>query len=105
MPRYIQMDNWIFEVKAVRALKVKEYGQPYQAISQITINGDNAYIDGLMTKENHRFTRKDFDTVMDFCRSLGVANASFDRFKQDKLITEVVNLKEKSSALLLQLVN
>ena len=105
MPKYIQMDDWIFEVKAVRALKVKDYGQPYNAISHITLNGDNAYIDGLMMRDDLSFTRQDFNTVIEFCRRIGVSNASFDRYKQGQLITEVVNLKQKSSEMLLQLVN
>ena len=105
MPKYIQMDDWIFEVKAVRALKVKEYGQPYDAISHITLNGDNAYIDGLMIRDDESFTRRDFNTIIEFCNCLGANSASFDRFKQGQLVTEVVNLKQKSSEMLLQLVN
>lgn len=105
MSRYIQLDDWIFEVKAVRALRVKDYGQPYSAISNISINGNNAYIDGLMSREQERFTRQDFNTVIGFCRNLSLDTASFDRFKNGELVSEVVNLKKQSTAMLFQLAN
>jgi len=48
MPKYVHLNNWIFEVKAVRALRVDNYGEPYSAIANINVNGDVAYLDGLM---------------------------------------------------------
>lgn len=105
MTRYIQLDDWIFEVKAVRALRVKDYGQPYSAIANININGDNAYIDGLMSREQAQFTRNDFNTVIDFCRKLSLSTASFDRFKNGEIVSEIVNLRKQSTAMLFQLAN
>ncbi|MFB1015853.1 MAG: hypothetical protein QMC51_09395 [Alteromonadaceae bacterium] len=49
--RNIQIDNWIFEVKMVRALRVDNYGDPYTAIANISLNGNSAYIDGMMQKK------------------------------------------------------
>ncbi|XQW85617.1 hypothetical protein ACOYR1_02470 [Thalassotalea piscium] len=105
MTRYIQLDDWIFEVKAVRALRVKEYGQPYSGIANINVNGDCAYVDGLMTREQEQFKRSDFDTVIKFCRKLSLNSVKFDRYKNNELISEVINLKEKSTAMLFQLAN
>lgn len=105
MTKYIQLDDWIFEVKTVRALRVKDYGQPYSAIANININGDTAFIDGLIMREKELFSRKDFNTFVKFCRNLELKSASFDRFKNGKLSSEIVNLQKQSTALLFQLAN
>jgi hypothetical protein len=43
--RIAQMGEWVFEVKMVKALKVKKHGEPYSAIPNLTANGDQMYID------------------------------------------------------------
>lgn len=93
MSRYIQHGDWIFEIKSVRALKVGKYGDPYSAIASLTLNGDTAYYDGLMTRDDTSFDRKDFKTLIEFCRQLDVKAVNFDRFKNNKLVTETVNLE------------
>jgi len=60
MTKHVKIDDWIFEVKTVRALRVDKHGNPYSAIANLTLNGDNVYIDGLLTRENEKFSRKDF---------------------------------------------
>ena len=70
MSRYIQLDNWIFEIKSVRAIRVDSYGKPYSAIANFNLNGGNAYIDGLMTREHDDFTRNDYQTFRHFGASL-----------------------------------
>jgi hypothetical protein len=35
----------------VRALRVDNYGDPYTAIANISLNGNSAYIDGMMQKK------------------------------------------------------
>lgn len=50
----------------MRALRVDEYGKPYSAIANLTVNGDNAYIDGLLTREDAKFSRKDFKPFINF---------------------------------------
>ncbi len=92
MPRYVHHNNWIFEIKAVRALRVDNYGDPYSAIASLTLNGDNAYFDGLLTRENEAFTRDDFRTFKEFCSQLGVTNANFDRFKQSSMVNAQVDI-------------
>lgn len=104
MPKYIQLNDWIFEIKAVRALRVKHYGERYSAIANVNINGDNAYIDGLMTREDDKFSYQDFQTFKDFCRQLGVKQANFDRFKQGKLVSQKVMIEPAKSSAILQLV-
>lgn len=104
MPRYVKLNNWIFEIKAVRALRVEQYGDPYSAIASLTVNGDTAYFDGLMTRENQAFTRDDFDTFKQFCAQLEVKQANFDRFKDKVLLKETVDIATQSNNQILQLV-
>jgi len=82
MPRYIQLDEWIFEVKNIRALRVNQYGQPYDAIASVCINGDNANIDGLMTLNDDDFTQDDYATFMKFFQRLGMSEVHFDGFTE-----------------------
>ena len=79
--RFIHLNNWIFEVKSIRAIKVESYGQPYQAIANLNFNNNNVYIEGLMTKAEQEFSREDYQTFHHLCQQLGVEQAQFDRLK------------------------
>ena len=81
MSKHVQVGNWIFEVKMVRALKVDEYGQPYSAIANCNINGDTMYVDGLLTKEGQNFTRDDFKSFNSFCHQIGLKKCSYHRYQ------------------------
>jgi len=104
MPRFVQVDDWIFEVKTVRALRVDQYGKPYTAIANLTINGDNAYIDGLLTRENEKFSRKDFQAFYKFCQQMQVKQGNFDRFKNDELVPECIDIQAMNNKVKLRLV-
>lgn len=104
MPKYIHLNNWIFEIKAIRALRVDNYGDPYSAIANINVNGDTAYLDGLMTRENEAFTRHDFQTFKQFCQQLNIKEAHFERFKNNHLNSEKVVIEPEQSPSILQLV-
>jgi hypothetical protein len=104
MLRFVQVDDWIFEVKTVRALRVDKYGKPYTAIANLTVNGDNAYIDGLLTREDEKFSRKDFHAFYKFCQQMKVKQANFDRFKNNELISECVNIQPGKQRAILKLV-
>ncbi|GHF78811.1 hypothetical protein [Thalassotalea marina] len=104
MPRYVKLNNWIFEVKAVRALRVEDYGDPYSAIASVSVNGDTAYFDGLLTRENEVFTRADFETFKQFCSQLEVGRANFDRFKNQIMFKESVDIEKLADVNILQLV-
>ena len=84
MPRYIQLDEWIFEVKNIRAIRVNQYGKPYDAIASVCINGDNANIDGLMTLNDDDFNQDDYATFMKFFQRLGMSEVHFDGFTQQE---------------------
>ena len=87
-PRYVQIDDWIFELKMVRALKVDEYGEPYSAIANCNINGDNMYIDGLLAKDEDGFTKEDFMTFLKFSKKLGLKGFSYHRYHNGKSVTK-----------------
>jgi len=92
--RYVQIDDWIFEVKMVRALKVDEYGQPYSAIANCNINADTMYIDGLLTKESDDFSRKDFSTLYKFAQQLDLKLCSFHRYQNGKSVTKNIKISK-----------
>jgi len=96
--RFIQMDNWIFEVKSVRAIRVDNYGDPYNAIANLSFNCDTVHIDGLLTQKNEGFTKKDYDTFYRFCHKLGVKEAEFNRFKGDKFKLNTILAPKKHIA-------
>jgi len=77
LTRQIKIDGWIFEVKAMRALKVDRYGEPYRAIANINLNGDSAFIDGLMTKGERDFEQIDYQKLIAACKQLAVDEVNF----------------------------
>lgn len=76
--QHIQIDNWIFEVKMVRALRVQNYGEPYSAIANIKLNGNNAYIDGMMQKDLQQFNEEDIKVIKKFCQRMSIDEISID---------------------------
>lgn len=70
--QHIQIDNWIFEVKLVRALRVQNYGEPYSAIANIKLNGNNAYIDGMMQKDLQKFSKEDVNVIKKYCQKMSI---------------------------------
>jgi len=92
MSKHVQIGDWIFEVKMVRALKVEEYGQPYSAIANCNINGDAMYVDGLLTKNKQNFTRDDFNSFNTFCNQMGLKQCSYHRYQNGQSITKDVTV-------------
>jgi len=76
--RHIQVGNWIFEVKMVRALRVKNYGEPYSAIANISLNGNNAYVDGMMQKNLQQADNEDIADIKRYCQKLSIDSIEFD---------------------------
>ncbi|WP_019026833.1 hypothetical protein [Colwellia piezophila] len=90
--RCIKIDRWIFEIKTVRAIRVDEYGQPYSGIANININGDKAYIDGLMTNSDCDFDREDFAAFKAYLQQLDITKAEFDRYKNQEAISKSLDV-------------
>lgn len=76
--QHIQIDNWIFEVKLVRALRVQNYGEPYSAIANIKLNGNNAYIDGMMQKDLQQFSKEDVNVIKKYCKKMSINEIIID---------------------------
>ncbi len=91
--KHVKLDDWFFEIKMVRAIKVDQYGKPYNVIANCTVNGDTLYIDGMLSKDEADFTRKDFVTFYKFCQKLGVKKAIYDRYVDGKLTKKEVNIE------------
>lgn len=78
--RYIKIDGWIFEIKAVRAIRTDSYGKPYNAIANFNLQNDTAFIDGLMTRTEEDFSRTDHTTFEKFFAQIGIKKVTFERF-------------------------
>lgn len=78
--RFVKIDGWIFEIKAVRAIRAESYGQPYSAIANFNLQGETAYIDGLMTKTHDDFSRDDHRAFEKYFSELGLKKVTFERY-------------------------
>ena len=83
--RYIELNNWIFEIKSIRAIKVDTYGEPYSATANLCINNDRAYVDGVMTTDQMDLDNEDRVTFRALCKKLGISEVKFDDFTNQKM--------------------
>ncbi|MEP0355090.1 hypothetical protein [Paraglaciecola sp.] len=95
--RLSQIGDWVFEVKMVRALKVKNHGEPYSAIANLTANGDQMYIDSHLSINDEDLTKEDFLTIYKFCQSMGMKNISYDRIKNGLKSSKQVDITQNTS--------
>lgn len=84
MSRFVNFNEWIFEIKTIRAIRVSDYGQPYSAMANINIHGESAFVDSLMTKSEQEFARIDAKAISEFLRQLGIEQVQFERFKNNQ---------------------
>ena len=96
--RYTRIGEWIFEVKSVRAIKVKNYGDPYTGCATFTINGDELYIDSQMMKDGLEFSRKDFLSFYKFCQQMEVNTAKYDRMQNNERAPRSVPIYQEEAA-------
>jgi hypothetical protein len=94
--RIAQMDDWFFEVKMVRALKSKNYGDPYSAIANLTSNGEKMHIDSHLSVNNEELTKEDFMTIYKFCQSMGMKGISYDRIKNGLRTSKEIDILENN---------
>lgn len=78
--RYIELNNWVFEIKSIKAIKVDTYGKPYSATANLCLNNDNVYIDGVMTRDQEDLDHEDYLTFMALCQKLGISNVNFNNY-------------------------
>jgi len=99
--RHIQIDDWIFEIKMVRALRVPRYGEPYSAIANVCFNGNTAYIDGILQKNQpnqpnqENLSDKDVQTLKTLCYQMDIEQLRFEpkqsSFNQQPHLAEQLN--------------
>ncbi|MDU0353307.1 hypothetical protein RS130_04610 [Paraglaciecola aquimarina] len=89
-----QIDGWLFEVKMVKAIKVKNHGEPYSAVASMTANGDQMYIDSHLSSNNEELQKDDFMAIYKFCQSMGMKNISYDRIKNGLKTTKNIDIVE-----------
>lgn len=94
--QHIQIDNWIFEVKLVRALRVQSYGEPYSAIANIKLNGNNAYIDGMMQKNLQKFTEEDVQVIKKYCQQMSIQDIHIDT--NNRFLLNQSSIQQNTSA-------
>ena len=88
------MDDWVFEVKMVRALKVKKHGEPYSAVANLTATGESIYIDTQLTKDGEELSKKDYMTIYKFCQALGMKEINYDRIKNGNRRAQSIVIEE-----------
>ncbi|WP_370164232.1 hypothetical protein [Marisediminitalea sp.] len=92
--RFTQVGDWIFEVKMVRALRVEKYGQPYDAVSTLTANGDNLYIDTQLTRQHNELSREDCMSFYEFARQLEMKQIQYDKLRNGERQSRIVEIVE-----------
>lgn len=94
--RIAQLEDWVFEVKMVRALKVKKHGDPYSATANLTANGDQMYIDSHLSINGEELSKEDFMTIYKFCQSMGMKNICYDRIKNGLRKSKRISVSENN---------
>ncbi|MGS2721047.1 hypothetical protein [Paraglaciecola aestuariivivens] len=96
--RVAKIDDWFFEVKMVRAIKSKNYGDSYSAVAQLTANGESMHIDSHLSVDDTELTKDDFMTIYKFCQSMGMKSISYDRVKNGLRTSKRVEVSEEPIA-------
>ena len=93
MTRIVEVNDWIFEIKSIRAIKVANYGDPYKATANLCVNNDSAFVDGVMTRDQSELKQEDLETFKILCKKLGISDVKFDNF-EDQNVFETLNQEE-----------
>lgn len=86
--RYIELNNWVFEIKSIKAIRVDTYGKPYSATANLCINNDNVFIDGVMTRDQSDLDQEDYSTFLALCQKLGISKVNFNNFSEQNVIED-----------------
>ena len=88
MQRFVEIGEWIYEIKLVKAVKTPKYGQPYTAICYLNFIDDRVTVESLLSKE--QLTKFDFKTHLDFVKKMSVSSIEYDRYHNGKKRKEQV---------------
>jgi len=75
-------ENWLFEIKEVRATKTKAYGKPYTANVTLKIVLGDLYVESALSVEE--ITRKDWIEIEQHISELGFSEYWFCRYKNNE---------------------
>lgn len=92
LSRRVQIGDWLFDVKMVRAMKVPAYGKPYSAIATMTVNGESIYVDSQLSRVDDELTRDDYRAIYQFCESIGAQQIHYDRMKNGQRMSKHLNI-------------
>lgn len=74
--------RWLFEIKAVRAIRVDEYGKPFDATVRLEIVDGELHFEGLLAQD---FTKSDWSEIESHIKGeLGFSEYFYSRFKNGK---------------------
>ena len=68
-----KIGRWVFEIKLVQARRVGldgEFGDDYDAVTQIHQVNNEAHFEALLA--NEEFTKCDYKTFLKFCNTMGL---------------------------------
>jgi len=84
-------ENWVFEITAVRARKVKEFGKPYSAIATISYVDGEVHVEGLIARG--KYSREDTKEIERFIKEFFSVNEYFtSHFKNGERVKVQVEL-------------
>ena len=92
--RFTRIGDWIFEVKMVRALRVEKYGDPYDAVATMTVNGESVYVDTHLTGPGHEFGREDWLAFYEFAKQLELKKIEYDKVRNGERQTRKIEIVE-----------
>lgn len=99
MKYIMQVGDWSFEVKQIKAVKTPKFGIAYTSIAWITITNGKAAIEGVMTKDANKLTIKDGKDIKKFFNRIGFNhnNVEWRRFSPNgKVKKKVKNESNKT---------
>ena len=86
----MQVNDWNFEIIAIRARKVKTYGDDFIATASITIVDGEAHVEGVISIGD--FTLYDRASLGEYIKSLGYDYYISSRFKNGKRVKKKITL-------------
>ena len=80
MQRYVEIGEWIYEIKLVKAIKVPKFGEPYTAICHFNFIDDEVTIESMLSVDPTPLSNTDMQTHSLFLKELNVSQVHFVRY-------------------------
>lgn len=91
-------ENWLFEVKEVRAIKAKSYGERYTANVRLVIVNGELSIEGMLVKEGVKLKLSDIKEIEHQIKEIGFNEYFYIRYKNGEKIKvkKSINLRTRN---------